>query len=1189
MVAHLISQFRLDEFTIAIYHELFQTLQSFTCEQLQQNLLSEILASFPFVMQLPEQTQVRIFKHWKQTLFALFPHACPPEELFGAIASHYGAPDFAAHCTLLTDIFLNSVSHSGLTEPQFHQIVCDVINSNGPDVLSTLARILIRIVLQYPDAIRFPFHGPDFLSLMDFLVRHPTESGPLFAVELLARAFRSNLLDSEFSISTIYFLFGRLSPDPIPDAFFAMVLGLLASDPILLPLAAWLAYHKKGSSGQQFCAALIPSLDFITSPCWAVWPLILCSTCQPQQRDGIVHFLINCDRVNVDQLFVQLLFVYRRSSILLEEMTALFVSIVQFLSEQSPQLFDVFQYVIFFANPTISDARDVDIAKGILDDLPPEFDVEFRLRFDDQNNWKHIPLAIQCLEMFARSPAPNALFFVLVLCGFLEATDFDGVPTYLESLRLTEDILATCRTAVELIQYHALRSGHHQFFLLDLRTLVSPLTSEAKYLELLERVRPTDFLSLYPTLVASLQQLRESIQIRAHEIEQFNVSNCGFETIIQDRRHAGENQWNSLWDVVTFESAPWNSPALSKSHEKEVGNSFLSSGIVPLRMSRIACADEVAPVPPGPPLCVQTGAWARSDDTQTVQFAVSQTCLSFANVAIPLDTLKWVLTRPFGLEFYTTRGRSYLIHLTAADARSILDAIEPLAPPSLELFQTVDNVSFWETLPYSTLWVTGQMSSFEYIMRLNIVSGLSLTNHTFPRLHTDYDLPSLQECPRRDLSARNNLAHLSRSDLLSEGRSTSMNALLGQSQRELNFEFFCLPEFFPPDFQFPPWADGALDFVYQHRKLLEGDEVSAQLHEWINTVWNSAGPFRLFRESHPARNCGQKSSALVVPCQGQMALGSIDACHVFHSTSLLFTISCLALSGTYFETTFDLRISPIVNSDRATRSEPDMRKRFLTRAGADLIPASSQTKRKLPVFDGSSTVVGFGKRKFLVLQYGRVHLVTGSTSVILLETRIANATAICCDDHYLAIGDASCGISVFRGREFVHSFKLYLPPIETIKMNVRHGLVVAGTAGSLAVCDLFTGSVVDIIKMEYPPRKILVSPSWGFIVVYCTFGSKRFLELYTINAVFVKRTPITVPIDVWYCWTSPSGFDYLIYGDGKGDLYGMELYDLKPGKRFYECKTPLIRVAYARATSTAIAVSRQGLVHFIPITPLDFE
>lgn len=72
--------------------------------------------------------------------------------------------------------------------------------------------------------------------------------------------------------------------------------------------------------------------------------------------------------------------------------------------------------------------------------------------------------------------------------------------------------------------------------------------------------------------------------------------------------------------------------------------------------------------------------------------------------------------------------------------------------------------------------------------------------------------------------------------------------------RELIPEFFFMPEFLvspttpqttqspkhkrTPNVELPPWShNSSLEFVYEHRKILESKEVSEHLHNWIDLVW----------------------------------------------------------------------------------------------------------------------------------------------------------------------------------------------------------------------------------------------------------------------------------------------------------------------------------------------------------------
>ncbi|EKX40920.1 hypothetical protein GUITHDRAFT_142321 [Guillardia theta CCMP2712] len=191
----------------------------------------------------------------------------------------------------------------------------------------------------------------------------------------------------------------------------------------------------------------------------------------------------------------------------------------------------------------------------------------------------------------------------------------------------------------------------------------------------------------------------------------------------------------------------------------------------------------------------------------------------------------------------------------------------------------------WSLLSMTRSWAEGTCSNFDYLMALNAMAGRRLGDPSFhpilpwvSDLHAPFggwrDLSKSKLRLTRgdvqlDVSWRSSSPHhvtellseltyciylarrLPRSRLLQVVRSqwqpheypSSLERLYAWTPDECIPEFFCDPQVFSsthsdmPDLLLPSWAQSPHHFIEQHRMMLESDEVSASLHEWIDLTF----------------------------------------------------------------------------------------------------------------------------------------------------------------------------------------------------------------------------------------------------------------------------------------------------------------------------------------------------------------
>lgn len=114
---------------------------------------------------------------------------------------------------------------------------------------------------------------------------------------------------------------------------------------------------------------------------------------------------------------------------------------------------------------------------------------------------------------------------------------------------------------------------------------------------------------------------------------------------------------------------------------------------------------------------------------------------------IQLDDLIYVFFRttnhlPNSMELFTDNGESFFLHFPNHRSIPIIKNISTLDLPRLKLLQTTTFFRFFNRNSITEQWVHNQISNFEYLMHLNIMSGRSFNDLSqypiFPWVLSDY-------------------------------------------------------------------------------------------------------------------------------------------------------------------------------------------------------------------------------------------------------------------------------------------------------------------------------------------------------------------------------------------------------------------------------------------------------------------
>ena len=412
--------------------------------------------------------------------------------------------------------------------------------------------------------------------------------------------------------------------------------------------------------------------------------------------------------------------------------------------------------------------------------------------------------------------------------------------------------------------------------------------------------------------------------------------------------------------------------------------------------------------------------------------------------------------------------------------------------------------------------------------------------------------------------------------------------------------------------------------VYLHRKILESEAVSRRIHVWFTNVFgqgNHGSPYCCFNGAHPPREVFSRPPYLHVPVEYKIGadFDSVDAvvvtedqpfvfhfwacslklgriqdftvsprkfCTIPQSTSSTLVTRRLSEACLGHETGV-IRANSVLNRTANNGGEPSLNEFMAAITGKSIAKVSDASR---VITRGSHAIVikHGDPTRVIDLMSGKTHEIdTGTTN------RVTDVDA---DGVWMITGDDNAELTLVREWTMRWTIRLFRESVTACAVSSVFNVIVGGTQdSSLIFCSTVTCSIIRVINLPVcdsgvgvVPRKILITPSWGFVVVYCSeivgASMKHYILVYTINGQFVHRTELDCCVDYWRSFTSNSGFDYIVFASDCCLVYFSEVYYLnKNSVCLFNCKARIVSSFVSPDTSTLVVVTKQGQVTFIPI------
>lgn len=561
-------------------------------------------------------------------------------------------------------------------------------------------------------------------------------------------------------------------------------------------------------------------------------------------------------------------------------------------------------------------------------------------------------------------------------------------------------------------------------------------------------------------------------------------------------------------------------------------------------------------------------------------------------VIIPAKDVKMVLQRPpTSFEIVTFAGKTYLIAFSSNVTSDLLSAFK-MGDFAVPLMQSSIFPIFVQKLNLTLEWMKGKITNFDYIMRLNYFGGRSFN---CPSKYPIFPLLQLPDGSIRDLDKKleidprawlrcfvgfsSAIVHDSapqkpetvtfdvdhepaESENTDEDETKSsdessisdgFSQLFERGHLELTPEFYSTPEAFsglikPSEYK----------FVYEMRKFLESDEVTANLHLWIDHVfgYKSSGTTVLFRNAHPQkpptmRPDGTKQRQYFDIVLGNATYASLS---LLSDRTLLFhaiTNDSLASTGTI---TWDKESRPIVKISQTREVTLD----------STVITTVSKCLVLIDPSISTVQLIGQDISKTLTVRP-------------LYPTNSCAENGLCYSEHGVVYH-----IEKTRKNEISIFGVCKISPESPVCAcsSPRHNITAVGVrSGRILIYERSSGNYIrEIASTGDTPRHIGMCATFPLVVVQYETS----LKVYSIYGPLIGETSITFEISLMVLGESRDGFDHIFISDATGRILHIEVMTLRVTE-LMKYGSRILAMRYVSDMSVLFAFTQEGRGFCIPL------
>jgi hypothetical protein len=488
-------------------------------------------------------------------------------------------------------------------------------------------------------------------------------------------------------------------------------------------------------------------------------------------------------------------------------------------------------------------------------------------------------------------------------------------------------------------------------------------------------------------------------------------------------------------------------------------------------------------------------------------------------------------------EFVTLDARPFLLHFTVEKKRAITRMFRQLKTDELPFIQAERGAVVVQHLGLTAEWISGALPTTDYLLRLNFFGGRS---YSAPALYPIFPLVAKNRRFDAALCVRPEEWLAAFAHFPAPARGPTVAELLAQDRLELTPEFFTMPEALAG-------VDKPYEFVYQLRRRLESEEVSAALHLWIDRIFGILSPLpkKIFRAAHPARGAAQRTEPFPAVVQFEIGHGIASYAAIESITGTQVAVYTIVNKAQLWKTVTDL-------------ADPRRPEDVFSREIA-------ANQRAIAAIGGGLLLIDSEKYEFEFVSP------SGSTEFQqeILPVEFCEENGVC----FSTNGEVFC-LEKKGGSFEIFGICKISPEIPVCAFSeTRYSLTLVGVrSGRVMVFDRKTGRYLRTIGAKGPsPKRVLLTATFPFVIVH---GSNS-LTVISVYGELLRTAEIGFEISAWCPFVASDGFDFVVMSDTVGQVFLMEAFLLTPVCVF-KCGSRILAMKYGRDLQGVVGITQEG-------------